>query len=54
MMATANRPGEKTMKLADIFETRIEEKIDPVIKVGEVQDEGKLASETASRLAGRY
>lgn len=33
------------MKLADIFETRIEEKIDPVIKVGEVQDEAKLASE---------
>jgi hypothetical protein len=33
------------MKLADIFETKIEEKIDPVIKVGEVQDEGKLASE---------
>lgn len=33
------------MKLADIFETRIEEKIDPVIKVGEVQDETKLASE---------
>ena len=33
------------MKLADIFETRIEEKIDPVIKVGEVQDESKLASE---------
>jgi hypothetical protein len=33
------------MKLVDIFETRIEEKIDPVIKVGEVQDEAKLASE---------
>lgn len=33
------------MKLADIFETRIEEKIDPVIKVGEVQDEAKVASE---------
>lgn len=33
------------MKLADIFETRIEDKIDPVIKVGEVQDEAKLASE---------
>jgi hypothetical protein len=33
------------MKLADIFETKIEEKIDPVIKVGEVQDEAKLASE---------
>lgn len=36
------------MKLADIFETRIEEKIDPVIKVGEVQDEAKLVSEIAS------
>lgn len=33
------------MKLADIFETRIEDKIDPVIKVGEVQDESKLSSE---------
>jgi hypothetical protein len=36
------------MKLAEIFETRIDEKIDPVIKVGEVQDEGKLASEIGS------
>ena len=36
------------MKLGDIFETRIEEKIDPVIKVGEVQDETKLASEIGS------
>jgi hypothetical protein len=33
------------MKLAEIFETRIEEKIDPVIKVGELQDEAKLATE---------
>jgi hypothetical protein len=33
------------MKLADIFETKIEEKIEPVIKVGEVQDEAKLAAE---------
>jgi hypothetical protein len=33
------------MKLVDVFETRIEEKIEPVIKVGEVQDEAKLASE---------
>jgi len=33
------------MKLAEIFETRIEEKIDPVIKVGEVQDEVKLVAE---------
>jgi hypothetical protein len=36
------------MKLADIFETRIEDKIDPVIKVGEVQDEAKLASEVGA------
>lgn len=36
------------MKLADIFETRIEEKIDPVIKVGEVQSEAKLASEVGA------
>lgn len=36
------------MKLADIFETRIEERIDPVIKVGEVQDEAKLVSEIGS------
>lgn len=36
------------MKLADIFETRIEEKIDPVIKVGEVHDEAKLVSEIGS------
>jgi hypothetical protein len=43
-MATAEKRTE-AMKLAEIFETRIEEKIDPVIKVGEVQDEAKLASE---------
>lgn len=36
------------MKLAEIFETKIEEKIDPVIKVGEVQDEAKLAAEIGS------
>jgi hypothetical protein len=36
------------MKLAEIFETRIEEKIDPVIKVGEVQDEAKLVAEISS------
>lgn len=46
-MPTANR-GRSTMKISDIFETRIEEKIDPVIKVGEVQDEVKLASEIGS------
>lgn len=33
------------MKIKDIFETRVEEKIEPVIKVGERQDEKKLASE---------
>ena len=36
------------MKLADLFETRIEEKIEPVIKVGERGDEHKLASEIGS------
>ncbi len=33
------------MKIADIFETRVEEKIAPVIKVGDLQDEAKLAGE---------
>lgn len=36
------------MQIKDIFETRIEEKIEPVIKVGERQDEKKLASEIGS------
>ncbi|HKI18909.1 MAG TPA: BREX system P-loop protein BrxC, partial [Isosphaeraceae bacterium] len=36
------------MKIADLFETRIEEKIEPVIKVGERGDEHKLASEIGS------
>jgi hypothetical protein len=36
------------MKIAEIFETRVEEKIDPVIKVSEVQDEAKLAAEIGS------
>ncbi len=36
------------MKIAESFQTQIEEKIDPVIKVGEVQDEGKLAAEIGS------
>ena len=31
------------MRIRDIFETRIEDKIEPVIKVGERQDEHKLA-----------
>jgi hypothetical protein len=36
------------MKIAEIFETRIEEKIEPVIKVGDVHDEARLASEIGS------
>ena len=36
------------MKIADLFETRVEEKIEPVIKVGERGDETKLASEIGS------
>ncbi|MFH1983212.1 MAG: BREX system P-loop protein BrxC [Pseudomonadota bacterium] len=36
------------MIIGDIFETRITEKIEPVIKVGEVQDERKLAAEIGS------
>jgi hypothetical protein len=36
------------MQIGEIFETRITEKIEPVIKVGEVQDEKKLASEIGS------
>lgn len=36
------------MKIADLFETRIEDKIEPVIKVGERGDETKLASEIGS------
>jgi len=36
------------MRISEIFETRIEEKIEPVIKVAERQDELKLASEIAS------
>jgi hypothetical protein len=35
-------------QIREIFETRIEEKIEPVIKVGERQDEIKLASEIGS------
>jgi hypothetical protein len=33
------------MKIAEIFETAVEDKIDPVIKVGDLQDEQKLANE---------
>ncbi len=36
------------MKIADLFDTPIEEKIEPVIKVGERGDERKLASEIGS------
>ena len=36
------------MKIADLFETRVEEKIEPVIKVGERGDEHKLAAEIGS------
>jgi len=36
------------MKIADLFETRVEEKIEPVIKVSETADEHKLASEIGS------
>ncbi|NPV28413.1 MAG: BREX system P-loop protein BrxC [Firmicutes bacterium] len=36
------------MLIKDIFQTRVEEKIDPVIKVSEVQNEDKLAYEIGS------
>ena len=36
------------MKIGEMFETKITEKIEPVIKVGEVQDEKKIASEIGS------
>jgi hypothetical protein len=36
------------MRIADLFETRVEEKIEPVIKVGETTDEHKLAAEIGS------
>ena len=36
------------MNIADLFETRVEEKIEPVIKVGERGDEHKLAAEIGS------
>lgn len=43
-----NLIGGASMKIADLFETRVEEKIEPVIKVGERGDEHKLASEIGS------
>lgn len=36
------------MKIGDLFDTKIEEKIDPVVKVGDVRDEHKLAEEIGS------
>jgi len=36
------------MKVAELFEVRVEDKIDPVIKVGETADEHKLATEISS------
>lgn len=36
------------MSIADLFELRVEEKIEPVIKVGETDDENKLAAEIGS------
>jgi hypothetical protein len=36
------------MRIRDVFETRIEDKIEPVIKVAERQDEHKLAGEIGS------
>src|SRR3954454_15467569 len=36
------------MRIRDVFETRIEEKIEPVIKVAERQDDHKLAGEIGS------
>jgi len=36
------------MRIGDLFETKVEEKIEPVIKVGEIGDEHKLASEIGS------
>ena len=36
------------MKIADLFEIRVEDKIEPVIKVGETSDKHKLASEISS------
>src|SRR5690349_11129845 len=36
------------MLISELFETRVEEKIDPVIKVAEREDEKKLAGEIGS------
>ncbi len=36
------------MKISELFETKVAEKIEPVIKVGETEDEHKLAAEIGS------
>ena len=36
------------MRIGDVFETRVEEKIEPVIKVAELANEHKLAVEVGS------
>jgi len=36
------------MRISELFDTRIEEKIDPVIKVGDISDEHKLAEEISN------
>lgn len=36
------------MRIREIFDTQVEEKIDPVVKVAERQDETKLAAEIGS------
>ena len=36
------------MRIGDLFATGVEEKIEPVIKVGETADERKLAAEIGS------
>ena len=41
------------MNIADLFETRVEEKIEPVIKVGERGDVHKLAARSAAMSSRR-
>ena len=36
------------MRIGDLFDTKIEEKIEPVVKIGDIRDERKLASEIGS------
>jgi len=36
------------MRIGDLFDTKVEEKIEPVVKVGDVRDERKLAGEIGS------